>query len=226
MPVSDTLRPAPEEMLTMRPARAAFMCGTTARVQRKALVRLASTTARQSAGETSSSGFPTWPTTPPALLTRTSTGPMRSTSAATASGSLRSALSRSTRCTVAPSASSPSAIAAPMPWAVPVTSATVPSSSATVVPAVLDEVADLLDAGLPDTQDVLVGPLVEPAELAVAEQLADGLRVARAQRADVLHRLLQLRLLDAGEARPGEVLEPRAVAGHGVDRLHDLPGPR
>ena len=75
MPVLLTVSAAAEEMLMIRPRRRCFMPGTTARVHRNALVRLASTTACQSCSETSSSGWPTWPTTPPALLTRMSTSP-------------------------------------------------------------------------------------------------------------------------------------------------------
>ena len=126
------------------------MPGTTARVQRKVLVRLASTTARQSSSETSSSGRPTWPTTPPALLTRTSTAPIRSRSAADrggvahVDGVLVDAVHRRARrrCSAA-------AIAAPMPWAVPVTSATLPSSSGTPAQPFSMSVAHLVDAGLP-----------------------------------------------------------------------------
>ena len=56
MPVRLTLRPAPEEMLTIRPQPVAFIPATTARVQRNADVRLASTTARQSSIDSVSSG--------------------------------------------------------------------------------------------------------------------------------------------------------------------------
>ena len=68
------MRPAPEEMFTIRPQRRSFIAGTTARVHRNVLVRFASTTCRQSWSVTSSSGRPTCPQTPPALLTRMSTG--------------------------------------------------------------------------------------------------------------------------------------------------------
>src|ERR1700684_354855 len=43
-PVRPTLRPAPEEMFTIRPQPAVFMPGTTARVQLNVLVRFASKT--------------------------------------------------------------------------------------------------------------------------------------------------------------------------------------
>jgi hypothetical protein len=115
IPVRLTLRPAPDEMLTMRPWRRAFMPGATARVHRKVLVRLASTTARQSASEISSSGRPTWPTTPPALLTRMSTFPTAATNSSTCAASVTSTVSRSQPWTVAPCSPSAAAIAAPMP---------------------------------------------------------------------------------------------------------------
>ena len=56
IPVRLTVRPAPEEMLTIRPQPRSFMPGTTARVHRNVLVRFASTTACQSWSVTSSSG--------------------------------------------------------------------------------------------------------------------------------------------------------------------------
>src|SRR5438128_2157354 len=198
---------------------------TTARVQTNVLVRFASTTACQSSSETSSSGRPTCPTTPPALLTRISTEPIRSRSAATCAPSVTSTVSLSTPCTVAPCRSSADAIAEPIPCAVPVTSAVLPWRSGTR-PAVLDHVANFLDARLPDAQHVLVGTLVQAAERSVAEQLAHVGRVGLAHPRDVGHRLSLSRVHDAGEARPREVLEPGRVARGAVDRLHDLPGAR
>src|SRR5712692_3533855 len=201
------------------------MPGTTARVQTNVLVRFASTTACQSSSETSSSGRPTCPTTPPALLTRMSTGPIRPRSAATCALSVTSTVSLSTPWTVAPCRSSARAIAEPIPCAVPVTSAVLPGRSGTR-PAVLDQLAHFLDARLPHAQHVLVGTLVEAAERAVAEQLPHLGRIGVAHRAYVGHRLSLLRLCDAGEARPREVLEPRGVPGVAADRLHDLPRAR
>src|SRR5207253_4382328 len=135
-------------------------------------VRLASKIAFQSASLISSRGRPIWPTTPPAQFTRTSTRPMRATSASTCRASARSAVSRSTRCTFAPSSSSPLAIAVPIPCAPPLTSATLPESSATFRPAVLDQIADLGDAGPPEIEDLLVGALVGATEHAVDRQPA------------------------------------------------------
>src|SRR4051812_47280632 len=180
MPVSETLRPAPDEMFTIRPQRRSFMPGATARVHTNVLVRLASTTARQSASDTSSSGRPTCPATPPAQLTRTSTRPSSDTSAATAAESLTSHASRSTPCTVRPSAASAETIAAPIPCALPVTSAT------RSAPAMLEPLARLLHAGRPHAQHVLVRALVVAAERAVAQQLAHRGGALRAQRPDVL----------------------------------------
>src|SRR3954451_6125768 len=220
MPVSETLRPAPEEMLTIRPQPAAFIPGATARVHTNVLVRLASTTARQSASETSSSGRPTWPTTPPAQLTSTSTRPTSARSACTAAESDTSHCSRSTPCTVRPSRSSAATMAAPMPWAAPVTSATRSG------PAMLEPLARLLHARRPHAQHVLVGALVVAAQRAVAQQLAHRGRRLGAQRADVLLGLAAGRLLHARKARPGEVLHPRRVAAVRVDRVHHRPRPR
>src|ERR1700678_1024814 len=138
MPVLLTVSPAPDEVLTIRPQPRSFIAGTTARVHRNMVVRFASTTLRQASTGTSSSGRPTCPTTPPAVLTRMSTGPTAVKTSLTADGSVRSAAvsadpSRavgclSTRCTLAPSAARASAIAAPIPWAPPVTTATLPAS--------------------------------------------------------------------------------------------------
>src|SRR2546426_12431914 len=180
MPVRLTLRPAPDEIFTIEPARAAFIEGMTARVQRNALVRFASTIARQSSSVTWSSGLPTWPTTPPALLTRMSMRPSRAISLATWAGSVRSAVSRSTRWTVAPSSSNPFAIAVPIPCAVPVTSATFPLSSPILVPPVLDQVANLRHPGPPQLQDFLVRSLVGAPKASVDREATEfgGRRLA------------------------------------------------
>src|SRR2546428_4832400 len=198
-------------MFTIRPARAAFIVGMTARVQRNALVRFASTIARQSSSLTSSSGRPTWPQTPPALLTSTSICPMRSTSRATWRGSVRSAVSRSTRWTVAPSSSSPAAIAVPIPWAVPVTRATLPLSSGIAAPPVLEQIADLRHAGPPELEHLPVRSLVGAAKAAVDGQPAEliGRRLPHDARGD--RRLDTPGQGDAGDARPGEVLHPGAM---------------
>src|SRR5690348_12763694 len=198
------------------------MPGATARVQRNVLVRFASTIARQSSSGTSSSGRPTWPTTPPALLTRMSTRPTDATKPSTCAASVTSTVSRSTPRTVAPCSSSAAAMPAPMPCAVPVTIATRPPSSGTG-PAVCDQVAHLLDPRLPDAQNVLVRPLVQAAERAVAEQLAHLRRVELAHARDVRPRLALLWQCDAGEPRPREVLVPRRVRRVAVDLVHDLP---
>src|ERR1700685_3339424 len=138
MPVLLTVSPAPDEMLMIRPHPRSFIAGTTARVHRNVVVRLASTTACQAASDTSSSGRPPWPPPPPAVLTRMSTGPTAVKTSLTADGSVRSAAvsadpSRavgclSTRCTFAPSAARAAAIGARIPWAPPVTTATLPAS--------------------------------------------------------------------------------------------------
>ena len=58
MPVRDTLRPAPEEMFTIRPQPDRLLPGGEGRVHTKVLSRFASHVARQSASDTSSSGSP------------------------------------------------------------------------------------------------------------------------------------------------------------------------
>src|SRR3954469_9109565 len=220
MPVSETLRPAPEGMLTIRPQPAAFMPGTTARVHTNVLVRFASTTARQSASDTASTGWWTWPATPPAQLTSTSTRPICATSASTAAESVTSHSSRSTPWTVNPSAASAAAIAAPIPFAGAVTRA--PRQG----PAMLEPLARLLDARRPHPQHVLVRALVVAAERAVAQQLAHRRGGLGAQRPDVLLGLGAGRLLDAGQARPGEVLHPRRVAAARIHGAHPGAGAR
>src|SRR3954452_12638942 len=225
IPVRLTLRPAPDEMFTMRPYRRSFIPGATARVQRNVDFRFASTTACQSASETSSSGRPTWPTTPPALLTRMSTLPIDATKSATWRSAVASTVSRAQPCTVAPCSVSAAAIALPMPCAVPVTIATRPRRSGTG-PAVRDQVAHLLDARLPHAQHVLVRSLVQASERSVTEQLARLRRVELAHARDVRHRLAPLRLLDAGEPCPRKVLEPGRMRRVGIDGVHDLPHAR
>src|SRR5438477_2556742 len=226
IPVRLTLRPAPDEMFTIDPARAAFIPGMTARVQRNALVRLASTIAFHSSSLTSSRGLPTWPATPPALLTRTSMRPSRLMRPATCAGSERSAVSRSTRWTFAPSSSRPSAIAVPMPCAVPVTSATFPLSSPIFDPPVLDELADFRDARPPELEHLRVRALVRAATAAVDGQAAQlgGRRLTSDGLRD--ERLHPFRHGHAGQARPREVLHPRAVRGLLLVTLHDRPGAR
>src|SRR5512146_1005286 len=210
-------------MLTIRPYRRSFMPGATARVQTNVLVRFASTTACQSASETSSSGRPTWPTTPPALLTRMSTRPIPATRSATCPESLTSTVSRSCPCTTAPCASSAAAMPAPIPCAVPVTSATRPVRSG--IPTVLEQRPDLLDARRPDTEDVGLRPLVGAAERAVAEQIAHIARIELAHPRHVRHRFRLGGKLDTRQPRPREVLEPRRVRRVGVDLVHDVPHP-
>src|SRR5713226_2763782 len=90
MPVRLMPRPAPLEMLTMRPPPAAFMPGAAAWAKLKAPVTLTSKISCHWRSVTFSSGWPTWPQTPPALLTSTSTRPMPATKAPTASRSVTS----------------------------------------------------------------------------------------------------------------------------------------
>ena len=103
IPVLLTVSPAAEAMLTMRPSRAPSCPATTARVQWKAVVRFALTTACQSSSGTSSSGCRPGrrprrrcsPACRPARRRRRTPGPRPE--------SVRSAWSLSTPCTVAPS---------------------------------------------------------------------------------------------------------------------------
>src|SRR5262245_19686863 len=127
MPVLLTVSAAADEIVIIRPQRRSFIPGTTARVQRNAVVRFASITSRQSWSDTSSSGLPTSPQTPPALLTRMSTGPRPAKNSLTAAALVRSAVSLSTPCTTAPLSVSAAAMPAPMPCAVPVTTAVRPA---------------------------------------------------------------------------------------------------
>ena len=75
MPVRLTPSPAPLEMFTIRPYPASFMAGATAWAVQNEAFRFTATIPCQSPGDTCSSGRPTWPSTPPALFTRTSTRP-------------------------------------------------------------------------------------------------------------------------------------------------------
>src|SRR2546425_5912721 len=152
--------------------------------------------------------------------------PMPSTSRATWRGSARSAVSRATRWTVAPSSSSPAAVAAPTPCAVPVTSATLPLSSGIGAPPVLEQVAHLRHAGPPDLEHFRLGSLVGSAKAAVDGQAAQlvGRRLPNAARGD--RRLDAPWHDDPGEARPGEILHPGAMRGLFLVALHDLPDAR
>src|SRR5438477_5742211 len=151
---------------------------------------------------------------------------MRATSASTCRASARSAVSRSTRCTFAPSSSSPMAIAVPIPCALPVTRATFPESSAILCPSVLDQIADLGDAGAPEIEDLLVGALVRAAEHAVDRQPAQliGRRLTDEGGGDP--RLCPFWHDDPGYARPREVFHPRAVRGLLLVAFDNLPDAR
>src|SRR5512143_142127 len=141
-------------MFTMRPPRAAFIAGATACEKRNAPVTLTSKIFCQSASETSSSGWPTWPSTPPALFTRMSTRPVAANASATnASAALLSLTSTrraahappaatQSRCvsssssstksqaqTLAPRWANARLMARPKPCAAPVTMAVLPSNA-------------------------------------------------------------------------------------------------
>src|SRR5437764_1469193 len=98
--------------------------------------------------------------------------PRRPMSAVPCAGSERSAVSRSTRWTFAPSSSRPFGIALPIPCAGPVTSATLPLSSAILVPSVLDQIANFGHACPPHLEHFGLRPLVRPTEDAVDRQSA------------------------------------------------------
>src|SRR5215213_378744 len=109
-------------MLTIRPPPAARMCGSTSREQRISEKSLTSRSAAQFSSE-SVSNVPGW--APPALLTRQSIPPSASAVRATRSRTCSSL--REQIATRAPSATSSRAIASPMPFEPPVTSARRPS---------------------------------------------------------------------------------------------------
>src|SRR6185437_5009455 len=148
-----------------------------------------------------------------------STRPTSATNAPTCCSLDASTVSRSKPWTVAPFAASSAPIPGPIPWAVPVTIATRPLRSG--IPAVLDQVAHLGDARIPDSLDVLVRALVHAAERPVAEQLAYVARIELPHLRDVRHRLLLVRQLDTGQPRPREVLEPGCVRCLGINLVDD-----
>src|SRR5215216_3641787 len=94
------------------------MPGSAARVQRNAPVALTLSCARHAASVVRSSGALS---ATPALLTRTSTGPTRANSAATARSSVTSQSARPTATTSSPAAAKRAATAAPIPRVPPVT---------------------------------------------------------------------------------------------------------
>src|SRR5437016_1836978 len=90
-------------------------------------------------------------------------------------------------------------------------------------PSNLEQLPHLLDARLPDPQHLLVVALVEPAEAAVADHVAQLLGPRHQVGGLVQHRLRLGRRLDARQPRPGKVLAPVRVRVLGVDRHGDLP---
>src|SRR5437867_3196145 len=78
-------------------------------------------------------------------------------------------------------------------------------------PAGLQQVARLVDAGLPDGEHLFVRALVAPAEVAVANRLPEGSWTKQPGRGGVEHRLWRLRQFDARKTGPGEVLHPGSV---------------
>src|SRR5438309_9194099 len=113
-----------------------------------------------------------------------------------------------------------------MPWAVPVTSATLPLSSPILAPSVLDEVAYFRDARPPQLQDFLVWPLVRAAEASVDGQAAQLGGRCLADDALWDQRLGALRHGHSGQARPRKVLHPRPVRGLLLVTLNDRPRAR
>src|SRR5579884_2768775 len=222
------------------------MNGTTARQHRKVPVRFTATMAPHSSAVTCSIGLPTWPSTPPATLTRMSTAPSAATISSTtvrtwssrvtssrrdrqrpprrwhaSAVAAASSASTSTAQTDAPRRTSSTQIERPMPWAAPVTSAARPSKPQPDL-QLIDPPSRLLHRHLPQTGHLLIGLPVGPSVAAVAQLLPDRPGRQGAQSVDVGHRLSALGGL--GHAVPGEVLEPGGVRGHGVDGLRRPPG--
>src|SRR6478752_1921696 len=79
--------------------------------------------------------------------------------------------------------------------------------------------ARLLDADLPELQHLLVRPLVETVEVAVAEDFAPLRRGCGLILSRIEGRLRRIGHRDASKARPGEVLHPGCVGGGRIDRL-------
>jgi len=149
MPVSEACVAAPELMLTIRPAPARFIASAAARLSAKAAPTLIAKMRSQSASGTSSTGRPSCPATPPALLTSTSTAPpvavsMPLTHSVAAARSVRSstcvvtpafavsvssAADRSQPKTRAPSPAKVAAIARPNPCPAPLTTTVLPVKS-------------------------------------------------------------------------------------------------
>ena len=151
-------------------------------MQTNVLVRLASTIARQSSSETSSSGLPTCPQTPPAQLTRMSIAAdplderrhlLRVGDVACIPIDAVSVCSVLRECALDRRSDSAGRAGDERDAALEVRHHA----------SRREHVADFLDARPPDPQDVLVGPHVEPAERAVSEQLAHVGRIGLAHRA-------------------------------------------
>src|SRR5260221_189845 len=79
-------------------------------------------------------------------------------------------------------------------------------------PGAFDDAARLLDRDLPERQHVVIRAAVEAAEIAVAEILADFLRVHQPQSFAVDHRLAAFGGGGIGDPRPREILHPPGAA--------------
>src|SRR5580658_4504712 len=92
-------------------------------------------------------------------------------------------------------------------------------------PASLQQLPRLVDRDPPQRQHVLVGALVETAEIAVADAFAHPHRIQVPQAIDGHHRLRRARWRHIADPGPWKTFHPRGVARHRVD-LDDLgPGP-
>ena len=137
--------PAPDETVTIRPQPARSIAGVAAWASQRVPFTLAAKTPFQLSSSIPASARPAWPHTPPAARARIprvpsmariwatrAAQPARSERSSTWAGAARAsptcvtAGSMSARCTRAPAAARPWAMARPMPWAAPVTRATLP----------------------------------------------------------------------------------------------------
>jgi hypothetical protein len=95
-----------------------------------------------------------------------------------------------------------------------------------IAPGAVEHAPGFLDRDLPDGEHVLVGALIESAEVSIAEVLAERHGIEGANALEIYHGTLRRGHFDAGQSRPRKVLHPRSVRRDRVDRLHLRPRQR
>src|SRR5690242_21643827 len=93
-------------------------------------------------------------------------------------------------------------------------------------PIRLDHRPGFFDRDVPQRHHFGIAALVVAAEIAVAQALADALRVVAQDLVEIDHGLLLRGRGYAFQPGPGKIFHPGSVGGDGVDLLHLVPGLR